>query len=64
MEDLEMHMDTLNHRLEKLFRKLNCCQSLCEFYSYGKPPDYIFYIGEVLGEVTGKIPLRMADSKK
>ena len=56
-----MHMATLNHRLEKLFNKLNVRQSLCEFYSYGEPPDFIFYIGEVLGEVSGKIPLRMAD---
>ena len=31
---------------------------MCEFYSYGTPPDFIFYIGEALGEATSKIPLR------
>ena len=51
-----MHMATLEHRKEKLLNKLNNCQSVCEFYTFGQPPDYIFYIGEALGEATSFIP--------
>ena len=50
LDNLKLHMDTLEHRHEKLLTKLNVCQSVCEFYSFGYPPDYILYIGEALGE--------------
>ena len=59
LENLELHLETLEERKEKLFDKLNVCQSLCEFYSFGNPqPDYIFYIGEAVGELGGFIPLK------
>ena len=56
MENLEMHMATLQYRREKLLNKLNVTQSVCEFYTFGQPPDYIFYIGEALGEAASFIP--------
>ena len=51
-----MHLETLNKRRKKLLKRLNVGQSVCEFYSYGVPPDYIFYIGEALGEAVSMIP--------
>ena len=56
VENLEMHLVTLQNRREKLLSKLNTCQSVCEFYTYASPPDYIFYVGEALGEAVSFIP--------
>ena len=56
-----MHMETLEYRREKLLKKLNVCQSVCEFYSFGYPPDYILYIGECLGEACGFIKHRTGE---
>lgn len=64
LENLEMHLLTLEHRRQKVLRRVNICQSLCEFYTFCEPPDYIYYIGEVLGEAAGFIPLRVEDSSK
>ena len=58
-----MHLGTLSKRLGKLWKRVNTGQSVCEFYTFEKPPDYIFYIGEVLGETTGFIPLRVGHSE-
>ena len=62
LANLTMHLDTLLYRREKLGKRLNVCQSLCEFYSYGTPPDFIFYIGEALGETASLIPLRTGEA--
>ena len=61
VENLQMHLQTLQNRLQKIYKKLNVCQSVCEFYSFGEPPDYIFYIGEALGEAVSMIPLRTGE---
>ena len=58
MKNLTMHLETLEKRRNKIFKQVNVGQSVCEFYSYGTPPDYIFYIGEALGEAASMIPLR------
>lgn len=55
LENLLMHLETLEKRRRKLLKNLNTGQALCEFYSYGEPPDYIHYIGEALGEATSFI---------
>ena len=59
MKDLLLHLETLVNRRHKILKRLNVGQSVCEFYSYGTPPDFIFYIGEALGEVASMIPLRV-----
>lgn len=64
LENLEMHLATLQHRLQKVLKRVNVGQSVCEFYTFDVPPDYIFYIGEVLGEAAGFIPLRVEDSSR
>jgi len=64
LENLSLHLNTLECRREKLLNKLNTGQSVCEFYSYSKPPDYIFYVGEALGEASGLIPKRVEHSQR
>ena len=58
IENAEMHLETLFKRRKKILKRVNVCQSVCEFYSFGEPPDYIFYIGESLGEAACMIPHR------
>ena len=40
---------------------MNVGQAVCEFYSFCTPPDYIFYIGEALGEASSLIPMRTGE---
>ena len=56
IEVAQLQFEEMEETLEKLLTKVNTCQSLCEFYTFGNPPDYIFEIGEALGETTGLIP--------
>ena len=37
---------------------MNVLQSVVEFRSFGNPPDYIYVLGEVIGETIGYLPLR------
>ena len=55
------YFDELNKiydRLNDTYEECNKTRATVEFYSYAKPPDYIYRIGEVILEVTCQIPLR------
>ena len=45
--------------MRKIYKKVNTCQSVVEFNSFGDPPAYIFYCGELIGETIGYLPLRV-----
>ena len=50
--------ERITWKIEPVYEECNKTRATVEFYSYAEPPDYIYYIGEVIGEITCQIPLR------
>ena len=57
-KELFQKLNSITDRMEDTYEECNTNRATIEFYTFAKPPDYIYRIGEAILEITCQIPLR------